>query len=91
MKRLSFLFLFVFLTGCAATWGGSYNIVEKDKSSITIRYDTALVSANWVKKKANKHCGKYDKTAKLETSKMPGVMVGILEDRFLCVKEKEGE
>lgn len=76
----------VSISGCVALWGKSYNEAKSDANGISLQYDHSLSSTSEMTAIANQHCQKYGKTAKLDSSKMPGVMVGIIEESYSCVK-----
>jgi hypothetical protein len=74
------------IAGCVAVWGSSYKIIEKNDSGITFQYDTALNSSAMMQKMASIHCEKFDKKAEVLDAKMPGLLLGIIEEKYACVE-----
>lgn len=87
IKKLVVCFLMAAtLTGCVAVWGSSYKIKEENESGITFQYDTALNSSAMMQKMASMHCEKYGKKADVIDAKMPGLLLGIIEEKYACVE-----
>lgn len=72
-------------SGCVAVWGQSYKITVQDSNNITIRYDTALTSSPSIQKIAKTHCNQFNKSIEILYSKMPGFLLGIIEESYSCV------
>jgi hypothetical protein len=88
MERVSiYVLLLTLLAGCAAAWGGSYNIKEKSETGITIQYDTALNSSPMMQKMARTHCEKFNKATEVVSAKMPGLLLGIIEEKYACIEK----
>ena len=85
-KVLIYASLFPLIAGCVAVWGGSYNIKEENEAGITIQYDTALNSSAMMQRMAKTHCEKFNKKAEVVNAKMPGLMLGIIEEKYACVE-----
>lgn len=84
MKTLVLLALtlvgFAMLGGCA-----TYSVDYANPSSITIKYNTLNYDIGHMEKLAQKHCGKYGKTAVPKGTGKNGWGGG--EVLFICVKE----
>lgn len=85
MRIITTMLLLGGLTGCAALWGGSYFVPEKNGKGIVIQYDTALTSSIMMQKIATKHCNNYNKKIEIIDSRMPGIMLGIIEEKYACI------
>ena len=88
VKRI-FLYISILsiLTGCAAVWGGSYKIKEENEFGVTFQYDSALNSSAMMQKMAMKHCEKSNKKAEIQSARMPGLLLGIIEEKYSCVEK----
>ena len=73
-----------FLSGCAAVWGGAHSVKRADENYFVVQYDKALTSSVRTKKLAREHCGKYGKKAVEDDAKMPGLLLGIIEETYKC-------
>jgi hypothetical protein len=88
MKRMSLcIMLLPILTGCVAAWGGAHKVKEQNESGITIQYDSALTSSAMIQKMAINHCDSLGKTAEIIDAKMPGLLLGIIEENYACVQK----
>ena len=78
------LILVVVLNGCVAVWGEAHKITEASSEKFVIQYDPTLTSGSRGQLLATKHCAKYGKKVEFAASGMPGVLLGIIEDTYLC-------
>lgn len=85
MQKLCALFAALAVAGCAAVWGGSYNVVTKTPSSIVIEYDHALVMVSTLQKAAQEHCEGHGKNAVLSSSVRSAP--GIIMQTYLCTPQ----
>jgi hypothetical protein len=76
------------LSGCVAVWGQAHNVVSADESGITIQYDRSLTSTARTQVLAREHCKKFGKSAEPASAEMPGILLGIIEERYLCIDSK---
>ncbi|WP_152548732.1 hypothetical protein [Kozakia baliensis] len=51
------------LSGCAAVWGGSYNIESQNSKKVVIDYDAGLTNSVRLQSVADNICEKYNKDA----------------------------
>ena len=63
------------------------SLKEQSKEGITIQYETALTSSAMIQKMAITHCNNFDKTAEVINAKMPGLLLGIIEEKYACVEK----
>jgi hypothetical protein len=75
------------LQGCVAVWGQAHNVTQADETGFTVQYDKALTSTARTSKLAKEHCEKYGLVAEPVDAKMPGLLLGIIEERYNCVKK----
>jgi len=87
MKKFLILPIFLFC-GCVAIWGGAHNVVHSDESSITIQYDNMATSSVRAGILARQHCNKYGKEAEPVSAEMPGLLIGIIEEKYICIAPK---
>jgi len=72
------------VSACAAAWGGAHDIKRADENHFIIQYDPLLTSSVRTRKLAEEHCDKYGKKAVGVDARMPGILVGIIEESFKC-------
>lgn len=84
--KISVAVLGTLLSGCVAVWGGSYKITSADESGMTVQYDKALASSAKMAALARAHCKQFGKIAEPDDARMPGALLGIIEERYSCVK-----
>ena len=86
MKKNLLLTLSPFaLVGCAVVWGGAHKIVSADDNGIKIQYDTSLTSSVRTAAIAREHCKKLGKVAEPISAEMPGLLIGIVEEKYDCI------
>ena len=87
MRLIAFLALCTLsLSGCVAAWGGAHKVKFADENTFVVQYDTALTSSVRTEALANKHCEQYGRVAKPVDAKMPGILLGIVEETYDCVE-----
>jgi hypothetical protein len=85
MKRLLILPLFMLLlNGCVAVWGGAHKVIYSDSEKFVVQYDPAATSSIRGQVLARKHCESFGKKAEGVSSEMPGILLGIIEDVYIC-------
>lgn len=84
MKKILILPVLL-LSGCVAAWGGAHNIVHSDQNSITIQYDSMVTSSVRASILARQHCNKTGKVAEPVSAEMPGLLLGIIEEKYNCI------
>ena len=84
--RTLLVIIAVSLSGCVAAWGAAHKVKFADENTFVVQYDTALTSAVRTQSLATKHCAQYGRVAKAVDSKMPGVLLGIIEETYDCVE-----
>jgi hypothetical protein len=88
---LKFIAVFVvvaLLAGCAGGpvgLGGTYKVLFKTDSAITIQYDSVTESQKDVVKVASEHCGQYDKSARISNMHADTFTFGLIKTiSFSC-------
>lgn len=76
----------IVLSGCAAGWGAAHKVKFADENTFVVRYDTALASSVRTQALASEHCAKYNRVPKAADAKMPGILLGIIEETYDCVE-----
>lgn len=85
-KPLFMLLVATFLTGCVAVWGQAHKVTKADETGFTVQYDKALTSTARTSRLAKEHCAKHGLVAESVDAKMPGMLLGIIEESYACVK-----
>jgi len=80
-----------FLSGCAAVWGGAHSVVEQNPNGIAIQYDPAFTSTIRAQVLAKEHCKQFGKIPEPLSAEMPGILLGIVEERYACVSPQAGQ
>jgi hypothetical protein len=87
MRTLSIVILSsIVLSGCAAGWGAAHDVKFADENKFVIQYDRALTSSVRTQALAAEHCAKYNRVPKAVDAKMPGILLGIIEETYDCVE-----
>ena len=82
MKIPSLILSIILLSGCAAVWGGSYNIAVSNSRSVVIEYDRVIANMPAILNAAQAECDKYGKDAVLDA--VSGGNLGIRVNTYRC-------
>ena len=78
MKKILGLIVAIFiLQGCQGApvgWGGTYDILQANPKSITIRFDPMVGASNKIWAPATEHCQKHGKDPVPTVEKQQGVL-----------------
>ncbi|MES3022479.1 MAG: hypothetical protein V4857_12945 [Pseudomonadota bacterium] len=75
----------LYVSGCVTVWGEAHKVKSEDENGIKIQYDSSLTSSARTSAMARNHCKKFGKTAEPMSAKMPGLLLGIIEETYACV------
>ena len=80
--RLAIVTLSMFLGGCVAVWGSSYQVESQTPDAMVVHYDTNFIGDAEIEKLASDHCQTHGKTSLLQSHDVD--MMNISTDNFLC-------
>ena len=81
------VFIGMSINGCVAVWGDSYKVKEKNENEIIFQYDSGINSSGMMQKMASEHCQRFGKEAEIVDAGMPGILLGIIEEKYACIEK----
>jgi hypothetical protein len=82
MHRLIILLAALGCSGCAAAWGGSYNVAFANSNAVSIEYDPAIVNVPALLRAAQAECERFGRDAVLDGSSRGNL--GIIVNTYRC-------